>query len=136
MGRLRGRHRPETPNVQCHQGYRRDVWRSREEAIGYASQVGSHICSAVHTLTISIVTAKEALAISTLGVDHITISGTVLQALADDRNVADFRGEGLDVNVKQSQANVAGQGKPTSFLSGLRIEADPSRHPCGRYASQ
>lgn len=52
----------------------------------------------------SIVTATEALAISTLGVDHITISGKVLQALADDKDVADFRGDKLDVDLKDESA--------------------------------
>ena len=43
--------------------------------------------------------------------DHITISGTVLQALANDKDVADFRGEDLNVEVKQSQAKIAGRGQ-------------------------
>lgn len=68
----------------------------------------------------SIVTAKEALAISTLGVDHITISGTVLKALAEDTNVADFRGDDLDVHVKQSKAKVAGRGQSGPLERGYR----------------
>jgi hypothetical protein len=59
------------------------------------------------------VTAKEALAISTLGVDHITISGTVLKALAEDKDVADFRGDNLDVNAKHNEAKIGGRGGST-----------------------
>jgi hypothetical protein len=44
-------------------------------------------------------------------VDHITISGSVLQALANDKDVADFRGENLDVDAKHSEAKVAGRGQ-------------------------
>jgi hypothetical protein len=56
------------------------------------------------------VTSKEAMAISTLGVDHITISGAVLQALADDKDIADFRGDDLGVKVKHSEATTSGRG--------------------------
>ena len=43
----------------------------------------------------SIVTSKEALALSTLGVDHMTVSVKVLQGLSADMNEGDFRGKGL-----------------------------------------
>jgi hypothetical protein len=43
-------------------------------------------------------------------VDHITISGAVLQALADDKDIADFRGDDLGVKVKHSEAITAGRG--------------------------
>lgn len=43
----------------------------------------------------SIVTSKEALAISTLGVDHMTVSVKVLQGLAADMNEGEFRGKGM-----------------------------------------
>lgn len=43
----------------------------------------------------SIVTSKEALAISTLGVDHMTVSVKVLEGLAADMNEGEFRGTQL-----------------------------------------
>lgn len=53
--------------------------------------------------------------------DHITISGSVLQALADDKDVADFRGEDLNVDVEQSQAKVAGRGQSPFGQSEIRL---------------
>lgn len=50
----------------------------------------------------SLVTPAEALAISTLGVDHITISGKILEALAADKDVKDFRAEDSGVTVEES----------------------------------
>lgn len=47
----------------------------------------------------SIVTSKEALAIASLGPDHITISGPVLEALATDQYGQDFSGTPLDLSV-------------------------------------
>jgi hypothetical protein len=59
----------------------------------------------------SIVTAKEALAISTLGVDHITISGAVLEALAKDQYAQDFRGSALEVDVPAARVPEGGKGE-------------------------
>ena len=50
----------------------------------------------------SIVTSTEALAISTLGVDHITIAAKVLQALAEDKEVKNFRGGETTTSAKDS----------------------------------
>jgi hypothetical protein len=66
-------------------------------------------------------------------VDHITISGSVLQALADDKDVADFRGEDLDVDVKQSQAKVAGRGQ-SPFGTLKWDKADRVRRTRGGHA--
>lgn len=69
-------------------------------------------------------TAKEALAISTLGVDHITLSGKILQALADDSNVADFRGEKLDVNVPSSGVKPDGRGGCAQQFLQISVRVD------------
>lgn len=66
----------------------------------------------------SIVTSTEALAISTLGVDHITIAGKVLQALADDKDVPVFRGKEMDVEAPESGIRTGGRGAdPTDYLA-------------------
>lgn len=56
-------------------------------------------------------TSKEALAISTLGVDHITISGAVLEALAADQYAQEFRGAALDVDVPAARVPEGGKGE-------------------------
>ena len=60
-------------------------------------------------------TSKEALAISTLGVDHITISGAVLEALAKDQYAQDFRGAALEVDVLAARVPEGGKGEWTRY---------------------
>jgi len=71
----------------------------------------------------SIVTTKEALAISTLGVDHNTISAKVLQALADDRDTKSFRLADSDISAKEAGTAPNGSSKgEEAFLLELMKE--------------
>jgi hypothetical protein len=67
------------------------------------------------------VTSKEALAISTLGVDHITISGAVLEALADDQNAQELLGAQLDVDVSGDGTPVGGKSDWSMLTSSSML---------------
>jgi hypothetical protein len=67
----------------------------------------------------SIVTSKEALAISTLGVDHITSSGAVLEALAADQYAQEFRGAALDVDVPAARVPEGGKSEWAQGITAL-----------------
>ncbi|KAL7419655.1 hypothetical protein Q5752_005569 [Cryptotrichosporon argae] len=65
----------------------------------------------------SIVTATEALAIATLPIDHITISGTVLEALAADNDAAAFDSAELGIDVPRAEAAGGTDAHSADFLA-------------------
>lgn len=56
------------------------------------------------------------MALSTLGIDHITVPAKVLQALADDRDVKTFRGEDMDVSAPDSRVKPKQSAKGESYF--------------------
>ncbi len=72
----------------------------------------------------SIVNSTEAMAISTLGIDHMTIPAKVLQALAGDKDAKTFRGADLDVPARDTTG-----GMKQSAKGKLRVQFELMTEP-------